>query len=188
MTCRHVDISRQHYCIVSCDIWYVSSLCIQQEVIVVWSSQSSSAAVNGQVPTVSVLPEVLWGTGGGAVTRNIVETAVIQLYCSGSGATIEEITWSKDGTTLTNDPPHLRIRGSSIDMSILTIDNFNSSDDGQYVCHVTGSTGSNTSSILTLTGMYIDGSVGYQWWKPVMHSRKFLTHPPAMFYFSRASL
>ena len=114
--------------------------------------------MNGQIPTVSVLPEVLWGTGGD-VSHNIVETAVIQLYCSGSGATIEEITWSKNGTTLTNDPPHLRIRGSSTVMSILTIDNFNSSDDGEYVCHVTGSTGSNTSPILTLTGMYIDGSM-----------------------------
>ena len=122
----------------------------------------SSAAVNGQIPTVSVLPEVLWGTGGD-VSRNIVETAVTQLYCSGSGATIVGITWSKDGTTLTNDPPHLRIRGSSTDMSVLTIDNFNSSDDGQYVCHVSGNTGSATSPILTLTGMYIDGNVGYQW-------------------------
>ena len=114
------------------------------------------------------------------MSRNIVETAVIQLYCSGSGTTIEEITWSKDGTTLTNDPPHLRIRGSSTDMSVLTIDNFNSSDDGQYVCHVTGSTGSATSPILTLTGMYIDGNVGYQWLKPVMHGQKFLPHSPAM--------
>ena len=133
------------------------------------------------------------------MSRNIVETAVIQLYCSGSGVTIEEITWSKDGTTLTNDPPHLRIRGLSTDMSVLTIDNFSSSDDGQYVCHVSGNTGSATSPILTLTGMYIDGSVcthrsdgsvGYQWRKPVMQGRKFLSHPypPTMLSLFRASL
>ena len=88
------------------------------------------------------------------MTRNVVETAVIQLYCSGSGATILDITWTKNGTTLTNDPPHLRIRASSTDTSVLTVDNFGSSDDGEYACLVSSSTGSASSGTLTLTGTH----------------------------------
>ena len=99
---------------------------------------------------------MLWGPGGN-VTHNVVETAVIQLYCSGSGFTNLVFTWTKDDRALTNNPPHLRIRTSSTGTtfsSVLTIDNFGTSDDGEYMCKGTGSIGSVSSGRLTLTGEF----------------------------------
>ena len=59
--------------------------------------------------------------------------------------------WFKDGSSLTNDPPHVRIRtstdGTAV-VSTLTIDNFDSTDNGDYFCQA--SDGSNSESSITL--------------------------------------
>ncbi len=100
--------------------------------------------------SVSVLPDTLWVSNSGI--HNIVEGHVIQVYCSAIGFTAPTITWTKDGTELSPDPPHIFIRTSVSGLnSALTIDQFDASDDGVYLCSATGVSGSATSGPLTLT-------------------------------------
>ena len=65
------------------------------------------------------------------------------------------VMWFKDGVALLNEPPHIRIRsntnGSEV-TSVLTIDNFQSSDDGEYYCEATNTSNTLSSTILSLTG------------------------------------
>jgi len=88
---------------------------------------------------------------------SIVEETVIWLYCTANSATaIPNITWMKDGVTLVNDPPHIRIRSSSNTLlsntSSLVVDNFQTSDDGTYLCQASDGTATMNSSTLSLTG------------------------------------
>ena len=88
-----------------------------------------------QVPlNVISLPEALFQADGGM--QNVVEGSVIQLFCS-----VESITaifsWTKDGSHVVIDVPHLRQRTTRNDTtttSMLTIDNFQSTDNGLYQC------------------------------------------------------
>ena len=120
-----------------------------------YSVPPKSSAVNAQL-TVTTLPDVLFQNNNGV--QSIVEESVIWLYCTANSATATPtITWTKDGMTLVNDPPHIRIRSSNVtEMSItssLVIDNFGlADDDGSYVCQASDGTGTVSSSTLSLTG------------------------------------
>ncbi len=111
---------------------------------------SSHTAVDSQ--TVSVLPDALWVYNGG--THNIVEGHVIQVYCNADDITAPTIRWEKNGTEIFQDPPHIFIRtsdsGTTIS-SVLTIDPFNSTDDGAYNCIASTGFASASSGLLTLT-------------------------------------
>ena len=110
-----------------------------------------SSAVNAQL-TVTPLPDILFQNNSGV--HNIVEQSVIWLYCTANSATAT-ITWTKDGVTLVNDPAHIRIRSSSSGMSTtssLVVDNFQSSDNGSYVCQARDGMMTASSSTLSLTG------------------------------------
>ena len=64
------------------------------------------------------------------------------------------MTWFKDGSSLTNDPPHVRIRTSTdgtAAISTLTVDNFNFTDNGDYFCQASDDTNSESSTTLNLT-------------------------------------
>ena len=113
----------------------------------------SSSAVGAQL-TVTPLPDILFQNNSGV--HNIVEQSVIWLYCTADSATAT-ITWTKDGETLVNDPAHIRIRSSnnSIDMSTtssLVVDNFQTPDNGNYVCQARDGMMTVSSSTLSLTG------------------------------------
>jgi len=111
-------------------------------------------AVNGQL-TVTTLPDILFLNNSGV--HNIAPQSVIWLYCTADSTTATpSITWTKDGVTLVNDPPHIRIRSSNDTLlsatSSLVVDNFGIADDGSYVCQASDGTASMSSSTLSLTG------------------------------------
>ena len=111
----------------------------------------SSLAVNSQL-TVTPLPAILFQNNSGV--HNIGEQSVIWLYCT-ANSTTATITWTKDGVTLVNDPAHIRIRSSSSGMSTissLVVDNFQTSDNGSYVCQARDGMMTVNSSTLSLTG------------------------------------
>ena len=111
-------------------------------------SPTKSSAVNGQL-TVTTLPDVLFQNSGGV--HSIVEGSVIWLYCTDVSTTATpSITWTKDGVSLVNDPPHIRI--SSSNDTLLVVDNFGLADDGVYLCQASDGTAAVSSSNLTLTG------------------------------------
>ena len=103
--------------------------------------------------TVTPLPDILFQNNSGGV-HNIVEQSVIWLYCT-ANSTTATITWTKDGVTLVNDPAHIRIRSSSSGMSTtssLVVDNFQTPDNGDYVCQARDGMMTVNSSTLSLTG------------------------------------
>ena len=79
---------------------------------------------------------------------------VIRVRCTASSSSAPTMTWFNDGSSLTNDPPHVRIRtstdGTAV-VSTLTIDNFDSTDDGIYFCQASDDTNSESSTTLNLT-------------------------------------
>ena len=90
--------------------------------------------VQAQSLVVTSLPAVLFQTNGGV--HNITAGSVIQLYCSVQSTTAS-FSWTKDGRPVVIDVPHLRERtcnDSSTATSVLTVDNFQSSDGGTYRC------------------------------------------------------
>ena len=83
---------------------------------------------------VTSLPVALFQTNGGV--HNIVAGSVIQLYCSVQSTTVS-FSWMKDGSPVTIDVPHLRERtcnDSTNATTVLTVDNFQSGDNGIYQC------------------------------------------------------
>ena len=95
-------------------------------------------------------PDAIFQAPGGV--RRVVEGSVLQLYCS-IGALNVTFTWRKDGEPVTIDVPHLRERTSedgttNTTTSVLTIDNFQSSDNGTYQCMtMSGATGDSVNLI-----------------------------------------
>ena len=84
--------------------------------------------------TITTLPEALFLAGGGV--RNVVEGSVIQLFCS-IQSTTATFSWTKNGSAVVVDVPHLRERttiDSTTTTSMLTVDNFQSTDNGEYQC------------------------------------------------------
>ena len=111
----------------------------------------SSPAVGAQL-TVTPLPDILFQNNSGV--HNIVEQSVIWLYCTADSATAT-ITWTKDGVALVNDLTHIRIRSSNSGMSTtssLVVDNFQTSDSGNYECQARDGMMTAGSSMLSLTG------------------------------------
>ena len=113
---------------------------------------SYNVAVNGQSPTITSLPETLFGASGGV--HSVVEGSVIQLYCSvePDNATV---SWTKDNVPVIIDVPHLRVRMSSNgthNTSVLTLDNFRPGDNGMYQCHAMSGGVTGSGSTVTLTG------------------------------------
>ena len=99
------------------------------------------------------LPSALFESNGGV--HNVVEGSVIQLYCTvASSSTI--FTWTINGSLAVLDVPHLRERrvsnnNANTATSVLTVDNFQSSDSGTYKCLAQdgASTGNGTAVMLT---------------------------------------
>ena len=80
------------------------------------------------------LPAVLFQINGGV--HNVTAGSVIQLYCSVQSTTVS-FSWIKNGRPVVIDIPHLRERtcnDSTTASSVLTVDNFQSSDSGAYQC------------------------------------------------------
>ena len=115
-------------------------------------------AAQGQSLVVSSLPEAVFSGG----SETVVEGSVVWLYCHvNSIASTLRVTWSKDGASLVQDVPHIRMRSSSDDTSttlLLVLDNLQASDSGVYQC--TAQDGGETvrGTALTLTGL----SVGWE--------------------------
>ena len=110
------------------------------------------SAVLGQL-SVTSLPAALFQVNSGV--HNIVQSSVIQLYCT-ANATTATFSWRKDGSAVVIDVPHLLERttndGMSTATSVLTVDNFQSSDDGRYQCMAMDSGTTATGSSVILTG------------------------------------
>ena len=98
------------------------------------------------------LPTVLFESNGGV--HNVVEGSVIQLYCSVSSSTAT-VTWTKAGSPVVLDVPHLRERTfnrNTTVLSVLTVDNFVSSDSGTYHCLAMDGGHSTNGTAVTLNG------------------------------------
>ena len=96
------------------------------------------------------LPVSIFQAPGGV--RRVVEGSVIQLYCSVESLSVT-FTWNKDNDPVDIDVPHLRERtcsSGSTTTSVLTIDNFLSSDNGTYQCMTMNGT---TGDSVTLIGL-----------------------------------
>ena len=112
----------------------------------------SLAAVQCQTPTVITRPEALTTSSG-----NVVEGSVILVYCTVEYNNDISFTWTLNGTTLLNDPPHIRIR-TNVDgtdtTSVLTVDNFRDTDNGVYQCTAidTKSVAAGNGTAISLTG------------------------------------
>ena len=84
----------------------------------------------------------------------MVEGSVIQLYCSVE-STAASFSWTKDGNPVIIDVPHLRERtfsDSTTTTSVLTVDNFQSSDTGTYQCLVSDGVRTGNGQSVTLSG------------------------------------
>ena len=115
-----------------------------------------SIGVESQSLVVTSLPEDIFSGG----SETVVEGSVVWLYCQvNSTASTLRVTWSKDGASLVQDVPHIRMRNSSDDTSttlLLVLDNLQASDSGVYQC--TAQDGGETAmgTALTLTGLSVD--------------------------------
>ena len=101
------------------------------------------------------LPSVLFHSNGGL--HNMVEGSVIQLYCSVESTTAT-FSWTKDGNPVVIDVPHLRERtsnDSTTTTSVLTVDNFQSSDAGIYQCSARDGMRTGNGANVTLNGKII---------------------------------
>ena len=102
--------------------------------------------------SLEALPRVLFVNNSGV--HNVELGTVIRARCTASSSSAPTVVWFKDGDSLLNDPPHIRIRTSTDDTevtSVLTIDNFNTGDNGDYYCQAYDSTTTMNSNILSLT-------------------------------------
>ena len=112
----------------------------------------SPVVVQGQL-TLDALPDLLFVNNSGV--HNVKLGTVIRARCTANSSSAPLLTWFKDGASLANDPPHIRIRSSSSGsqvISVLTIDNFTSTDDGDYYCEASDDTDTLTSTTLSLSG------------------------------------
>ena len=101
---------------------------------------------------VTSLPSVLFQSNGGL--HNVVEGSVIQLYCSVE-STRASFSWTKDESPVIIDVPHLRERtsnDSTTTTSVLTVDNFQSTDTGTYQCSASDGMRTGNGANVTLNG------------------------------------
>ena len=86
--------------------------------------------------------------------HNVELGTVIRVRCTASSSSALTVTWFKNGSSLINDPPHVRIRTNINDtavVSTLTVDNFDSVDNGIYFCQANDGSNSENSTTLNLT-------------------------------------
>ena len=79
---------------------------------------------------------------------------MIQLYCSVESTTAS-LSWTKDGSPVVINVPHLRERtsnDSSTTTSVLTVDNFQSGDTGTYRCSASNGMRTGNGANVTLNG------------------------------------
>ncbi len=95
---------------------------------------------------------------------SVIEGSVIQIYCTVEDDTTATFTWTLNGSSLRNDPPHIRIREDNRperskslltddSTSVLTVDDFRASDNGVYQCTATSGATSGNGAAVTLTGI-----------------------------------
>ena len=88
---------------------------------------------------------------------------MIQLYCTVNSSNVT-FSWTKDSASVVIDVPHLRERTcntSTTTTSVLTIDNFQSSDDGTYQCTAMDGVTRVNGDTVTLTGIMGGESASY---------------------------
>ena len=110
------------------------------------------AVAQGQL-TLQALPDVLFVDNGGV--HGVELGTVVRARCTASTSSAPLITWFKDGGILASDPPHIRIRSSSSGSevsSVLTVDNFDGGDNGDYYCEASNDTDTLASTTLSLSG------------------------------------
>ena len=118
-----------------------------------------TAIITAQL-TVLTRPEALVSSSG-----SVVEGSVIQIYCTVEDYTTVTFIWTLNGSSLLNDPPHIRIREDNLpersvslltddSTSVLTVDNTRASDDGVYQCTATSGANSGNGTAVTLTGVH----------------------------------
>ena len=83
---------------------------------------------------------------------------MIQLYCSVQGTSTATFSWFKDGSQVEIDIPHLRERTTTsaedmTSMSMLTIETFQSADNGAYGCMAEDGGMSGNGATTNLTGI-----------------------------------
>ena len=116
------------------------------------------AMCQGQL-TLLALPDVLFMDNSGV--HNVELGTVIRGRCTANSSSVPVVTWFRNGSTLPNDPPHIRIRTSTDStavISVLTIDYFNTTDNGDYYCQANDSLTSLSSTTLSLTGEKLKGN------------------------------
>lgn len=101
---------------------------------------------------VTSLPAALFESNSGV--HNIVQGSVIQLYCS-VDSTTATISWTKNGDPVVTDVPHLHQRtcndGNTTTL-VLTIDGFQSGDNGTYQCLARDGVDSGNGTVVIFTG------------------------------------
>ena len=88
---------------------------------------------------------------------------MIQLYCSVPSPTAT-LTWTKDGSPVVFDIPHLRertVNDSDTINSTLTMDNFVSSDNGMYQCLAEENVFNSSGGTLILNGIVLNFTLNY---------------------------
>ena len=112
----------------------------------------SLAICQGQL-SLDALPDLLFVNNSGV--HNVELGTVIRARCTANSSSVPVVMWFRNGSTLPNDPPHIRIKTSTDSttvISVLTIDNFNTTDNGDYYCQASDSLTSLSSTTLCLTG------------------------------------
>ena len=91
-------------------------------------------------------------------SASIVEGSVLWLYCEvNSTSSSLSVSWSKDGGSLVQDVPHIRLRTSTSSSSttlLLVLDNVVSSDAGVYQCTAQDGLETACGSSLNVTGQF----------------------------------
>ena len=104
--------------------------------------------------TITSLPDALFQENSGI--HNVVNNSVIQLFCTVE-STGAKFSWTKDGSPVVINVPHLFERtcnDSTTTRSVLTINGFQSSDNGTYQCMATDGQQCGCGNTTTLTGMH----------------------------------
>ena len=100
------------------------------------------------------LPDTLFSGS----STSVVEGSVLWLYCEANSTSSSlSVSWSKDGGSLVQDVPHIRLRTSTSSSSttlLLVLDNVVSSDTGVYQCTAQDGLDTASGSGLTIKGYF----------------------------------
>ena len=90
---------------------------------------------------------------------SLVEGSVLWIYCDvNSTSSSLSVAWFKDGGSLVQDVPHIRLRTSTSSSSttlLLVLDNVVSSDAGVYQCSAQDGPDTASGNELNVTGEYL---------------------------------